>query len=145
MGYPGIGLKVKSIGGKIPCWTSLGDAGLDLHSSEDFSLSPGELRFVPLGIQTSFSVQYVGIIKERSGLAGRGISIQAGVIDSSYRGEWKVLMLNRGGGVEGTWDVKKGDRVAQVIFLPCFHLLIEEVNSLSDSKRGVKGFGSSGR
>lgn len=137
-----LGIRIKSIGGQIPKWKNMEDAGLDLHASVDMVVAPGERIVMPLGIQTEFGPQYVAIIKDRSGLAGKGICVRAGVIDSSYRGEWKVVMANCG---EETWDVKRGDRVAQVIFMPCFHLTIEEVDSLSSSERGGGGFGSSGR
>ena len=135
-------IKIKSIGGIVPQWKSEGDAGLDLHASADTTVPTGQNALIGLGIQTEFDPQYVAIIKDRSGLANEGIYTQAGVIDSSYRGEWKVLVVNT-----GVWDwvVRRGDRIAQVLFLPCHHLLVEEVDELTESLRGVHGFGSTGR
>ncbi|KKL66535.1 hypothetical protein LCGC14_2144030, partial [marine sediment metagenome] len=123
----------------IPKWAP-GDAGLDLHSAVDVTIARQSRAIVPLGIATQFPLQYVGILKDRSGNASKGRHIHGGVIDSGYRGEWRVIFENTG----DDWNIKKGDRIAQVLFLPCFHLLIKTVDSLSDSVRGSSGFGSSG-
>ncbi|MEA1998466.1 MAG: dUTP diphosphatase [Euryarchaeota archaeon] len=135
-------VKIKSIGGKIPQWKNHGDAGLDLHASESMIIMPGKRVMIPLGIQTEFPPNYVAVIKDRSGLALEGLYTHAGVIDSSYRGEWKVIVENAG---DISIEIEKGDRVAQVLFLPCFHLIIQEVEQLSVSEREKGGFGSSGR
>ena len=156
-------IDIKVIGGFLPEWTGGGgDAGLDLRASEDivlraahefdrvFNYSTEEFETVPiipnvvipLGIQTSFGGNMVALIKDRSSLASKCIYTSGGVIDSSYRGEWKILIRN-----ESTADFKicRGDRIAQVLFLPVFHLNIIEVNSLTATQRGTGGFGSTGK
>lgn len=132
-------LKIK--GSQIPEWGDVTNAGLDLHSSINCVIYAGQRGLVPLGIVTQFSSQYVAIIKDRSGNALQGRYIHAGVIDSSYRGEWKVIFSNEG----EDWRIQKGDRVAQVIFLPCYHLIIKTVDFLQESVRGDSGFGASGK
>lgn len=134
-------LIVKSLGGQIPAWKDFSDAGLDLHASEDVVVLAGQRVLIPLGIATAFPPQYVAVIKDRSGMAARGLYTHAGVIDSSYRGEWKVIAENNG---NEAIVIKKGDRVAQVLFLPCFHLKIQTVDVLPESLRGAGGFGSTG-
>jgi dUTP pyrophosphatase len=133
-------LKIKTTSGICPEWNS-GDAGLDLRASEFMVIPPGGTGEIKLGIHTEFPEIYVAFIKDRSGLARQGRYTHGGVIDSSYRGEWIVLVSNQG---LTDWEVKRGDRIAQAVFLPCFHLRIVKADSLSDSSRGVKGFGSTG-
>lgn len=132
----------KNLGGIIPQWNTLIDAGLDLHASIDMQIPPRSQVLVPLGIASEFSPTLVAFIKDRSGMALEGIHTHGGVIDSAYRGEWKVILSNFW---PATYSIKRGDRVAQVIFLPCFHPPIREVKQLKESSRGVQGFGSSGR
>lgn len=134
-------LVIKNVGGIIPKWQNLSDAGLDLHASEDMIIRSYSKGIIPLGIQTEFPPQYVAIIKDRSSLAAKGFYTHAGVIDSSYRGEWKVVVENTSG---VDWEVKRGDRIAQVVFLMCLHPSIVITDSLSGSVRGVGGFGSTG-
>lgn len=133
-------LKVKLIGGQLPECRDVTNAGFDLFASEDHVVLSGQRGIVPLGITTEFSPQYVALIKDRSGVAITGRYSHAGVIDSSYRGEWKVVFSNEG----NDWHIEKGDRIAQVLFLPIFHLIVETVDSLQESTRGASGFGSSG-
>lgn len=114
-----------------------GDAGIDLFSDEDVSIPPGESEWVGTGIALELPEGYVGLIKEKSGLA-KLFAIGAGVIDSSYRGEIKVLIRNLGKvGVE----IKKGQPIAQLLVLPCPEVKIEE-GELSETERGERGFGS---
>jgi len=134
-------IKIKSIGGIVPTWKSDEDAGLDLHAAVNMTVLPHSQQIVPLGIQTQFSSIYVALIKDRSGLAAKGIHILAGVIDSSYRGEWKVIMLNTS---DEPLLIIRGARIAQVLFLAVRHLEIVTVDSLDVSGRGCSGFGSSG-
>lgn len=136
-------VKFKNLGGIIPKWSNdLRDAGLDLHAAESVRLEYGARAIIPLGIASEFNPMWVAFIKERSGLAAQGFYLHAGVIDASYRGEWKVVVDYRG---TLPMEVKRGDRVAQAIFLPCFHPAVIEVDQLSESQRGSGGFGSSGR
>jgi dUTP pyrophosphatase len=135
-------LKVKLLGGFEPAWNDDNDGALDLQSAEDRMIRPGDIDTVPLGFATAFPRTYVGIIKERSGLALRGLEVHGGVIDSNYRGEWKVIIRNN---TNFTYDIARGDRIAQAIFVTTFHLIVETVDNLPDSSRGALGFGSSGK
>jgi dUTP pyrophosphatase len=136
-----LGLKIKNLGGIIPEWKNLSDAGLDLHVAVDTAVPGGQQCLIPLGFATEFPNTYVAIIKDRSGMALRGIYTHGGIIDSCYRGEWKAMIENTR---SEPWLFKRGERIAQVIFLPVFHLHIEEVTKLGDSIRGSGGFGSTG-
>jgi dUTP pyrophosphatase len=137
----GMFVNFKCLGGTVPKWGNLTDAGLDLHASVDITLPPKVTRLVPLGIASEFTPTLVAIIKDRSGLASKGIYTHGGVIDSSYRGEWKVILRNT---TDGSFVIRRGNRIAQVLFVPCFHPLITTVEKLSESQRGGDGFGSSG-
>jgi len=122
------------------------DAGFDLPSAEDFVLDPGERRIVDTGIRLETPVGYFAMITPRSGWAAKyGITIvnAPGVIDSHYRGNIKIIMLNTGG-----LSVKfvKNDRIAQLIFMG--HLAdatLDDVETLDDTNRGTGGLGSTGR
>lgn len=134
-------LRVKLVGGSLPAWKDTADAGLDLKSSEDMIIGVGERKCVPLGICTSFNSMYVGLLRDRSGLALRGMILTGGVIDSGYRGEWKATIKNDS---RETWQIQKGERICQVLFIPVIHLEVIQVDSLEESLRGDKGYGSSG-
>ena len=137
-------IKIKKItpDGKVPTRAKSSDAGYDLYSTVDMPITPTARQLVPTGIAIEIPEGYYGRIAPRSGLAVRaGIDILAGVVDSGYRNEIKVVMINLG---EGLVSVNKGDRIAQLIIEKCYDVEWEEVNELSDSDRGEGGFGSSG-
>ncbi len=137
-------IKIKKINpdGKVPTRAKSSDAGYDLYSTVDMPITPTARQLVPTGIAIEIPEGYYGRIAPRSGLAVRaGIDILAGVVDSGYRNEIKVVMINLG---EGLVSVNKGDRIAQLIIEKCYDVEWEEVNELSDSDRGEGGFGSSG-
>lgn len=120
-----------------------GDAGLGLYSVESHDLAPGARAAIGIGWAVDFPHGYVARILGRSGLAVRvGLHPIGGVIDASYRGEWKVILLNSG---HEPYHVEKGEKIAQVVFYPIITPVIEEVTDLSDSTRGTGGFGSTGR
>ena len=120
-----------------------GNAGFDLYVTEEGSIGPGERAIVPVGICTSFSPEYYMRIAPRSGLAAKaGINVLAGVVDSSYRGEWKVILHNTSK-LHFDWEI--GDRVAQAIPEKISTDQFEFVESLSETDRGIGGFGSTGR
>lgn len=120
-----------------------GNAGFDLYATEEGSIGPGERAIVPVGICTSFSPEYYMRIAPRSGLAAKaGINVLAGVVDSSYRGEWKVILHNTSN-LHFDWEI--GDRVAQAIPEKISTDQFEFVESLSETDRGNGGFGSTGR
>lgn len=118
------------------------NAGLDLYSVEDRKIYKGDWEAIKVGIATAMPANMVAIIKDRSSMAGKGITTIGGVIDSSYRGEWKIMLYNFGIPIH---HIKRGDKIAQAIFVNCLHPRIEVVNSLPESNRGAKGFGSTGR
>ena len=118
------------------------DAGIDIFTNESHTLKPGETYAFGTGIATSFPKGYVALIWDRSGLGSKGVHRLAGVIDSGYRGEWKVILINLS---KKAYKVTAGDKIAQCIFQKVESVKIQEVKSLTTSKRGAKGFGSSGR
>ena len=141
-----INLKIKVLpGGTLPQWGDHGNAGLDLHAVGSGVIPPKCLAVVHLGICTEFSPTYVAYLKDRSGMAAKGLHLFGGVIDSSYRGEWKAVIYNSGC---TPYHITAGDRVCQAVFHSVFHLQISEVNEnttdLSPSVRGQGGFGSTG-
>ena len=127
-----------------PEYAHSGDAGLDLCSMEDVLLAPGEYKMVGSGIAMEIPRGYVGIIHPRSGMGRKGLVIKntTGVIDSPYRGEMMLPLMNNN--KDGFIHVHKGDRVAQLLIQPVAEARLIEVDELSDSDRGAGGFGSTG-
>jgi dUTP pyrophosphatase len=120
-----------------------GNAGFDLYATEEGVIAPGEREAVPVGICTSFSPQYYMRVAPRSGLAVKsGVDVLAGVIDSSYRGEWKVILHNTSN-VHFHFDI--GDRIAQAIPEKISTESFEFVDTLTETERGASGFGASGK
>jgi dUTP pyrophosphatase len=129
--------------GALPEYASDGAAGADLRASESVLISPGERAAVPTGIELAIPEGHVGLIWPRSGLAvGQGIDTLAGVIDSDYRGEVRVVLINHG---EDALVIQPGDRVAQVLVQRVDHARFVRSDELGDSERGSGGFGSTGR
>ena len=121
-----------------------GDAGLDLTTCERIELAPGERGVAPIGVAVAIPEGYAGFVQPRSGLAERnGIAVvnSPGLVDSGYRGELRVILLNTDP-VE-TFVAEAGDRVAQLVVLPVPALELVEVDELPPSERGARGFGSS--
>lgn len=121
-----------------------GDAGLDLASCEEVELLPGERASVPTGIAVEIPEGYAGFVQPRSGLAARhgiGIVNSPGLIDSGYRGEICVVLLN----TDRTepFTVERGARIAQLVVAPVAAVRLVEVDELATSERGARGFGSS--
>jgi len=130
---------------QLPTRAYRGDAGLDLHSLEDGVLGPGERASVRTGIAIEVPDGQAGLVLPRSGLAARqGIAIvnAPGLIDSGYRGEIRVLLLNTDR--EQPFVIAKGDRIAQLVLVRVETPDIIEVDELAVSERGAGGFGSSG-
>jgi dUTP pyrophosphatase len=130
---------------QLPTRVYAGDAGLDLHSLEDGVLGPGERASVRTGIAIEVPDGQAGLVLPRSGLAARqGIAIvnAPGLIDSGYRGEIRVLLLNTDR--EQPFAIAKGDRIAQLVLVRVETPDIIEVDELAVSERGAGGFGSSG-
>ena len=121
-----------------------GDAGVDLRSTIELSLKPGERAVVPTGLAVAIPEGHAGFVQPRSGLAAEhGITIvnTPGLIDSGYRGEIRVVLLNTD--PSATFVVEPGMRIAQLVVLPVAEVEPTEVDALPESARGVRGFGSS--
>ena len=127
----------------MPARAYAGDAGLDLSACGRVELSPGGRALVPTGIAVAIPEGYAGFVQPRSGLAAQhGISIvnTPGLVDSGYRGELLVNLLNTDD--EQTFVVEPGMRIAQLVVLPVPDLELVEVDELPESERGDRGFGS---
>jgi len=137
-------LKVKKIqvDAKVPHYSHKGDAGLDLFSSVDSVLNKGEVKAVPTGIQVAIPEGHVGLIWDKSGISLKGVHRLAGVIDSGYRGEVRVVMANLG---EKLFVVKRGMKIAQLLIQPVMDVEVVEVDELKETSRGQNGFGSTGK
>ncbi|HEX4686178.1 MAG TPA: dUTP diphosphatase [Nocardioides sp.] len=129
----------------LPSYAHPGDAGADLMTTVDVSLSPGERALVPTGISIALPEGYVALVHPRSGLAARhGLSIvnTPGTIDAGYRGEIKVLLVNHD--PTEPVELRRGDRVAQLVFQRVERAVLTEVDALPESVRGIGGYGSTG-
>ncbi|HEU5207184.1 MAG TPA: dUTP diphosphatase [Gaiellaceae bacterium] len=121
-----------------------GDAGLDLAACEHAVLAPGERATIGTGVAVEIPEGYAGFVHPRSGLAARhgiGIVNAPGLIDSGYRGEIRVVLLNTDR--EHTFVVEPGMRIAQLVIAPTASIRLVEVDELARSERGARGFGSS--
>ena len=129
--------------GVLPDYASEGSAGADLRSSATLEIPPGGRAAVPTGLFVEIPPGHVGFVWPRSGLAVRhGIDTLAGVIDSDYRGEVKVVLVNHGA---EPFLIAPGDRVAQLLIQRVERGLFTRVDSLDATARGKGGFGSTGR
>jgi dUTP pyrophosphatase len=129
---------------RLPERAYSGDAGLDLAACERVELAPGERAVVGTGLAVAIPEGYAGFVQPRSGLAARhGIAVvnSPGLIDSGYRGELQVVLLNTDH--ERPFVADAGERIAQLVVLAVPELALREVEELSASERGVRGFGSS--
>ncbi len=130
---------------ELPAHATAGDAGVDLRASTDVTLPAGGRALVPTGISIAIPAGYAGFIQPRSGLAYKhGITVlnSPGLIDSGYRGELKVLLINTDPTED--FEVKRGERIAQLVIQRYEQLSFVEVEVLPDSDRGLDGFGSTG-
>jgi len=128
----------------LPARAYPGDAGLDLAACERYELGPGERAVVSTGLAVAIPEGFAGFVQPRSGLAAEhGISVvnAPGLVDSGYRGEVRVVLLNTDR--EASFVVEPGMRIAQLVVLPVPELEIDEVEELPASERGARGFGSS--
>lgn len=116
------------------------DLGFDLFSDESVQLEARELVKVRTGVAVEFPVGMGGIIKDRSSMAAKGVTTHGGVIDNGYRGEIMVIMR----GPYSRSFINKGDKIAQLVMIPVLTCPIEVVDELSNTERGVGGFGSTG-
>ena len=129
----------------LPAYQRVGDAGMDLHSAQDASIPPGERVVVGTGIAVAIPPGYAGFVTPRSGLAARlGLSIvnAPGVVDSGYRGEIKVILVNHD--PVDVVEVRRGDRIVQLLLVAVATVELVEVTELASSERGTGGHGSTG-
>ena len=137
-------LKVKRLSkeAKLPTYGHHGDAGLDIFSSVDDLLGVKEVKPISTGIKIAIPAGYVGLVWDKSGISLKGVHRLAGVIDSGYRGEVKIVMVNLG---EKPFVVEKGMKIAQLLIQPVAEVKVIESDELDDTSRGENGFGSTGR
>ena len=130
----------------LPSYASPGDAGLDLIAGENVSLSPGQREAVPTGIAVAIPQGYAGFVHARSGRSlkeGLALANAPGLIDSGYRGEIKVIVVNLD--PSSSIDIRRGDKIAQLVIQAVEQVELEVMDELPESDRGEGGFGSSGR
>ncbi len=130
----------------LPAYALPGDAGADLRTAVDAELAPGERAVLPTGIAVAMPEGYAAFVHPRSGLAARyGVSLvnTPGTIDSGYRGEIKIIVVNLDR--KEPVSFRRGDRVAQLVFQRVERARFTEVGELPDSERGDGGHGSTGR
>jgi dUTP pyrophosphatase len=130
----------------LPAYATDGAAGLDLRAAliEPVTLKPGERGVISTGLKMAVPVGYAGCVRPRSGLAmkhGLTLTNSPGTIDSDYRGEVKILMINLG---QEPVVLQRGDRIAQLLISPVAHAQVVKVESLDETTRGVGGFGHTG-
>ena len=132
-------------GAALPSRANEGDAGLDLRAAEPAVIGPFERASIGTGVAVEIPPGHAGLVLPRSGLALRhGISMvnAPGLVDSGYRGELRVLLLNTDG--EHPFEVQPGDRIAQLLLIPFATATAVQVSELPETQRGTGGFGSSG-
>lgn len=137
-------LKVKKMrtDAKLPQYGHPGDAGLDLFSSIDIVLGKGQVEAIPTGIKVAIPDGHVGLIWDKSGVSLKGVHRLAGVIDSGYRGEVRVVMINLS---DRPFAIDKGMKIAQMLVQPIMMVDVVERDDLDDTSRGEGGFGSTGK
>ena len=140
-------VKIKKLNSEvhIPAYQTKEAAGFDLHSIEDVTLNPRERKLIGTGLAFAIEYGYEVQIRPRSGLAYKhGITVlnTPGTIDSDYRGEIKVLLINHG---TEPFEIKKGERIAQAVVAPVVQANLIEVEELDSTERGSGGFGSTGK
>jgi dUTP pyrophosphatase len=140
----GVKIKIIKIDKDVPLpnYAKSGDAGLDLYSAEEVTLKPGERYGVRTGVKMEIPDNHVGLIWDKSGVAlNAGIKTMGGVVDSGYRGEVKVIMVNLS---DRDFVIKKHSKIAQMLMKKFEQAEIEVVDELSKSERGEGAFGSTG-
>lgn len=128
----------------VPEYKSLEAAGMDLKSDDDCEIEPGEFKLIKTGISIELPVGFEGQVRPRSGLAAKhGVTVlnTPGTIDSDYRGDVGVVLINHG---KLPFAIKRGDRIAQLVIAQVSRAIMNEAVSLSTSDRGDAGFGSTG-
>ena len=138
-------VKIVSRSGLLPAYETSGSAGMDIRSEESLVIQPGDRALVSTGLFIELPEGYEAQIRARSGFAvrnGIGLVNGIGTIDSDYRGEIKVSLINWG---KEPFEIQKGDRIAQMVVSRYERVAWDAVEDLEDTGRGTGGFGSSGR
>ena len=141
-------IQIKKLSTEVltPKYETSGSSGMDIaaYIRQDIIINPGEKALIPTGFSLSVPQGYEVQIRPRSGLAAKkGVTVlnTPGTIDSDYRGEIKVILINLS---KDIFYVKSGERIAQMVVCPVKQVVVEEVNELSETNRGAGGFGSTG-
>lgn len=129
-------------GAKMPTRAHTWDAGLDLYAMEDGYIRCNQSRTFDTGTHIAIPEGMAGLVKSKSGLMCNHGIITDGTIDAHYTGPIKVCLFNHGG---NKYEVKKGDKIAQLVIVPCYLPDLELVDTLEETDRGDNGFGSTGR
>mgnify|MGYP000909919687 CR=1 FL=1 len=131
-------------GAELPFYATDGSSGMDIRANADADIHPNEVVVVPTGLLVAIPENYELQIRPRSGLAIKGITVlnTPGTIDSDYRGEIKIIMINFG---KNPFHIQKGDRIAQAVLQYVPRVEWISVDSLDDTERGSGGFGSTGK
>jgi len=137
-------LKIKKLDpqAKLPQFALVGDVGMDIFSNENLLIKPGERVFCKTGIAMEFETDYTALIWDKGGMAFNGIKTMGGVFEGTYHGEYLIGLVNLG---QIDFEVKQGQKIAQVLFQKVERPQIEEVAELSESSRGEGRFGSTGK
>jgi len=137
-------LKVKRIhpDARLPLYQHQGDAGLDLFSAVDDVVKAGEVKPIPTGIKVAVPEGHVALVWDKSGISLKGIHRLAGVVDSGYRGEVRVVLANLG---NEPFVIEKGMKIAQLLIQPVTRVEVVETENLEETSRGENGFGSTGK
>jgi dUTP pyrophosphatase len=129
----------------LPNYATAGAAGFDLRAATSLSLAPGQYAMVPTGFAMAIPPGYEMQVRPRSGLAAKhGVTVlnTPGTVDSDYRGEVAVILINHG---SARFEINRGDRIAQGVIAAAPQLALVEADSLDDTARGSGGFGSTGK
>ena len=136
-------IKVLSKNGKLPTQGTKGSAGWDVYASENCELPAGEWKKINLGIALEMPSHLCALLVKRSGMASKqGVCGQEGLIDSDYRGEVGITLVNHG---NQSYYVQIGDRIGQLLFLPKVNVYLQPTVTLQGTARGKCGFGSTGK
>jgi len=127
---------------RLPYYDYPGDAGLAMHTLEGKLLHPGERARFNCGWALEFDESYVALVLDRGSMGQQGLKTIGGVFDSNYRGEYNVNLVNLS---HEPYEIKKGDKVAQLVLVCIGNAVFSEVEELTPSERGDKRFGSTGR
>ena len=126
----------------VPNYAQEGDIGLDLYSMEDCQIASGEKEVFALGFALEIPLGFGALVKDKGGMAKKGLHVMGGVFDAGYRGEYLIQLVNLG---KTAYQVHKKDKIAQLVILPIGIANITKVDSLSETNRGDGKFGSTGR